>query len=253
MPNAHAIITGAAQRIGRHLALRLARAGYDITLHYYRSYEAACATKEMIEQCGVRCSMVQADLDDPEACAMIIPHAFDTLGEASLLVHNASLFERDRLDMLDKRSLQHHMQVNMIAPALISHDFARLHCSAASAHIVCLVDGMTGWSMSSEFFSYTLSKAALEQFIPLAASALAPKIRVNGIALGATLAGHMDKPETFEKTRNLVPLKRNSTPDEVADALMFLEASPSLTGQIVRLSGGMHLATNHALQFSSKE
>jgi NAD(P)-dependent dehydrogenase (short-subunit alcohol dehydrogenase family) len=244
----HAIITGAAKRVGQHLALRLARAGYDISLHYHRSHDEAEETRLMILQSGVRCHLICADLHDPEACATIVPCALDALGAASLLIHNASLFERDRLDTLTPSLMHQHMQVNMIAPALITQDFARVHAGAMPAQIVCLVDGLTGWSMSSEFFSYTLSKAALEQFIPLAASALAPHIRVNGIALGATVVGHMEQPETFEKFRMVAPLKRNSTPDEVADALMFLEASPSITGQIIRLSGGMHLATNHALQ-----
>ena len=123
-----------------------------------------------------------------------------------------------------------------------------LAAQATKAQVVCLLDGMNSWSISPNFLSYSLSKLALEQFIKLQAAAIAPNIRLNGIALGSTLEGELDS-NTFAKTASLSPLKRNSNPAEVCETIMFLENAPAITGQIIALSNGFNLVSPAAARF----
>jgi NAD(P)-dependent dehydrogenase (short-subunit alcohol dehydrogenase family) len=157
----------------------------------------------------------------------------------TLLIHNASLFARDTLADVTPEQMDAHISVNLTAPVLLTQAFAVQLPEGTNGQVIALTDGMHGWSISPSFLSYSLSKLALEQFVRLAKTALAPQIRVNALALGATLEGHMDEAETFEKTRHFVPLKHNSSVEEVCAAIMALEALPSVTGEVWHLSGGL--------------
>jgi NAD(P)-dependent dehydrogenase (short-subunit alcohol dehydrogenase family) len=237
----HAFITGSAKRVGRKLALTLAQAGYNITLHYRHSAAEVQHTYADIVAFGVKCHIVQGDLQELAEMESLMTEATAALGAVTLLVNNASLFEKDDLTSLTPDMLQRHMDINSFAPMLLSRGFVAQLPPKTQGHIVCLLDGMHGWSVSPAFLSYSLSKLALQQFITLTAASLAPQVRLNGIALGATLEGHMDKPDTFTKTAAISPLKRNSTPQEVCDTLLYLERTPTITGQVISLSSGLHL------------
>lgn len=237
----HAFITGAAKRVGRALALSLARQGYNITIHYHTSHDEAQALCEEIEALGRQCCTVRADLGQHEQVQGLIEQSVDTLGTVTLLIHNASLFEKDNLKTATPESLEAHMRINMFAPIWLTQAFMAHLPDTVEGHIICLLDGMKGWSISPQFMSYSLSKTGLEQFIQLQATTLAPYARINGIALGATLEGHMDKPTTFDKIRSITPLEHISSIKEVETALHALLDMPSVTGQIVKLSGGLHL------------
>ncbi len=240
-PAPHAFITGSAKRIGRHIALALAERGYDISIHYHHSADEALSLKSKIEGLERQCCLVQGDLSSPNTAGTLLDAAVSMIGPITLLIHNASIFEKDNLEGITTASLQAHMQVNCLSPILLTQAFARQLPTDGSGHVICLTDGMDGWSISPNFLSYALSKKSLEQFVLLTAKALAPRIRINTIAPGASLSGTMDTPHTFEKLRTMTPLQRTSTPDEIVEAVLALEQLPSITGQILNLSGGMHL------------
>jgi NAD(P)-dependent dehydrogenase (short-subunit alcohol dehydrogenase family) len=238
----HACITGGAKRVGRGIALHLARAGYDVTVHYRHSKADALSLQQEIRTLGKRCRLVQADLADGIAAAGLLRAAemVEPMPPLTLLVHNASLFARDTLADVTPEQMAAHLSVNLTAPVLLTQAFAAQLPSTMQGQVIALTDGMHGWSVSPTFLSYSLSKLALEQFVRLAKTTLAPQIRINALALGATLEGHMDDTETFEKTRRFVPLQHNSCVEEVCAAIMALEYLPSVTGEIVHLSGGIH-------------
>lgn len=199
-----------------------------------------------IRAMGRQVALAQADLNDPAAAETIFAAARE-MPPVTTLIHNASRFERDRLETLTPEAMRAHFAVNLETPLLLTRTFAeRFPKGSHPGNVICLVDGMRGWSISPTFLSYSLSRLAVEQAIPLLARELAPHIRVNGIALGATLPGVMDKPTTFAKLEWMAPLKRTSHPGEVCDALDYLLRADSVTGQVINLSGGLNLPAWHA-------
>jgi NAD(P)-dependent dehydrogenase (short-subunit alcohol dehydrogenase family) len=237
-----ALITGAARRVGRSIALALAERGYDIVIHYHRSEESARALVGEIEAYGRRAVAIAAHLEVPAQIDALVPRATELLGAPlTLLVNNASHFARDTLADASYEGFLSHQQVNLYAPMALSQAFAAQLPASAAGQIINLSDGVYGWSMSPHFLTYSLSKFGLLSLTELLASSLAPKIRVNAIALGPTLPGVMDTPGTFEKLARLAPLKRVSAPEEVVAAMDYLLTAPSVTGQVLYLSGGMQL------------
>lgn len=234
-----ALITGAARRIGRSLALALAERGYDIVVHYHRSEDSATSLVSEIEARGRRAVAIAAHLEIPSQVEALLPRAVEMLGPVTLLVNNASHFARDTLPTASYDSFLTHQQVNLYAPMALSQAFAAQ--GLAQGHIINLSDGVYGWSMSPHFFSYSLSKFGLLSLTELLAASLAPQVRVNAVALGPTLPGVMEKPGTFEKLASHAPLKRVSSPEEVVSAVDYLLGAHSVTGQVIYLSGGMQL------------
>ncbi len=241
-----ALITGAARRIGREIALSLADKGWDIALHYHRSEGEAQEVASRIERKGCRCVILGADLADAEAASTLIARATAALGPLALLVHNASVFEKQGLSGFSHETFAAHMAVNLEAPLHLTRDFAAQ--APQGSQVVCLLDGMEGWSMSGAYLAYALSKNGLNEAVRLLARPLAPRIRINGIALGATLEGAYDTPETFSRLAEKAPLQRNGTVADVLSALEFLLTCQGITGQVLDISGGMGapalLATN---------
>jgi NAD(P)-dependent dehydrogenase (short-subunit alcohol dehydrogenase family) len=234
-----ALITGAARRIGRAIALSLAERGYDIAVHYHKSEDAAKTLVAEIEAYGRKAVAIAAHLEAQSQVEALIPKASRLLGPVTLLVNNASHFARDTIDTANYESFLTHSQVNLYAPMALAQAFARQ--APAGGQIINLSDGVYGWSMSPNFLTYSLSKFGLLSLTELLALSLAPHIRVNAVALGPTLPGAMDKPGTFERLASLAPLKRVSSPDEVVSAVDYLLNAPSVTGQVLYLSGGMQM------------
>jgi len=238
------LITGAAKRVGRTIALDLARAGWDVALHYHTSEDAAKDTANEIEAIGRKAILVQGDLVD----IANVPAIIEKAGRVECLIHNASLFEKDDVATMTPESWQAHIDVNLTAPMFLNQAFLaqewlqELEYDAskdvkAAANIICLSDGMHDWSITPNFMSYSVSRLAMEQALKLLAKSVAPHVRVNGLALGATIEGHMDKPDTFQKIRERADLKRVSNVDEVCDTVHYLLSANSVTGQVIHLSG----------------
>lgn len=241
-----ALITGAAKRVGREVALHLAQHGYDVVLHYHSSAEEAEKLATEIRALERRAHLVRADLSKPEEVSRL----FDGLpiGPVTLVVHNAARFIRDTIDDMKPDVLEEHFRVNVLSPMLLTQAFVKHLPTTLSGHVVTLSDGIMGWSVSPQFFSYAASKLAWLPLTDLLAASLAPRIRMNTIALGATLPGVMDTPKSFSKLAEISPLKRTSNTQEVCRTLSYILETPSITGQVFYLSSGMHLSAERWLK-----
>jgi len=235
-----ALVTGAAKRIGRVIAGRLAREGYAVAIHCHCSSEAAEAVAASIRSAGGRATVVQADLAEAGA-AQIVGAARAALGPLTLLVNNASEFEPDSIESLSLDRWERHFAVNLRAPAFLARDFAAQLPADRHGCIVNVVDQRV-LKPNPQFFSYTLTKAALFTATRTLAQALAPRIRVNAVGPGPTLASARQDADAFARQSAALPLGRGPTPDEIADAVLFLARARSVTGQMIAVDGGQHLA-----------
>lgn len=235
-----ALVTGAARRIGRAIALSLAGDGWTIAVHHNHSDEEAAGVIREIEALGSRAIAVHADLRDAGAAASLVPEAARALGPLTLLVNNASIFEKDEAATMTPESWAAHMDANLRAPAFLSQAFAAQLPAGAQGNIVNMIDQRV-WRPNPKFLSYTVSKMALWDMTRLLAQALAPRIRVNGIGPGPTIPSPRQTPEQFARQCTSVPLGRGSSPEEVAHATLAILALPSMTGQMIALDGGQHL------------
>lgn len=235
-----ALVTGGARRIGRAIALALARRGWDIVVHYGRSADDAAATVREIEALGRRAVALQCELGDEQAVRALLPRAADALGAISCVVNNASLFEQDGATDFSPALLDRHMHANLTAPLLLAQALHAATPDGQQAVAVNLLDQKL-FNLNPDFLSYTLSKAALQTATVMLAQALAPKLRVVGVAPGITLVSGDQSEEGFAKAHKVTPLGRSSTPDDVADAVCYLAEASSITGTTLLVDGGQHL------------
>lgn len=234
-----ALVTGAARRIGRALALAAADAGYDVAVHHRDSAKDAEETAAAVRARGGRALVLAADLTgDPAA---LVGRVRDGLGPVTLLVNNASVFLDDRIETLTRESWDAHMEANLHAPIALTQAFAAALPDGREGLVVNLVDQRVR-RPNPQFFSYSLSKAGLWWATRTLAQALAPRIRVNAIGPGPTLPSIHQRPEDFEAEAANVPLGRRATPDGIAGALRYLIDATSVTGQMIAVDGGQHLA-----------
>ncbi|HEY3812543.1 MAG TPA: SDR family oxidoreductase [Caulobacteraceae bacterium] len=233
-----ALVTGAGKRIGRAIALELARAGFDIAAHYGRSREDAETLVDEVKAYGHRAIALGADLTDDGEVSTLVPRAAEALGPLSLLVNNASVFEDDRIDTLTTQSWDTHLKTNLETPVRLAQAFARQ--ASDGALIVNILDQRV-WKPTPQFFSYSLSKAGLWFATRTLAQALAPKVRVNGVGPGPTLPSIHQSADDFTAEARNTPLERHATPQEIARAVLYLVDAPSVTGQMIAVDGGQHL------------
>jgi NAD(P)-dependent dehydrogenase (short-subunit alcohol dehydrogenase family) len=236
-----ALITGAAKRVGRAIALDLAQAGYDIALHYRESTKEAEVLAGEIAALGRRSAVVQADLEDEAAVEAILPRAIDRLGPVTVLVNNASLFVRDEVTDVTRAGWDRQLAVNLRAPFVLTQQFARLLPPDADGVVINMLDQRV-WNYTPHFVSYTVSKAGLWTLTQTLALALAPRIRVNGVGPGPILPNDNQSAEQFRTHWSSLPLQRKIDPADVARTVRFLVESPALTGQMIAVDGGEHLA-----------
>ncbi|MFD2234955.1 SDR family oxidoreductase [Phaeospirillum tilakii] len=235
-----ALVTGAARRIGRALALDLARAGFAVAVHHARSAEAAEAVVAEIKAGGGRAVALAADLAREDQLAALLDRAAARLGPVGVLVNNASTFERDGALDASRASWDLHMEVNLRAPFVLTQALARALPDGAEGVVVNLIDQRV-WNLTPHFVTYTLSKAGLWTLTRTLALALAPRIRVVAVGPGPTLPSERQSAEAFAAQTAAMPLGHGTSPDEICAAVRFLLASPALTGQMIALDGGQHL------------
>jgi hypothetical protein len=236
-----ALVTGAARRIGRAIALDLAAHGWDVALHHRASAADAHETVHALRGAGARAEALAADLDDEAAAERLLPAAVEALGAVDLLVNNASRFELDDLDGFTYGAMERHWRANTAAPVVLARALHRHAQQRGGTGVVVNLLDQKLWNPNPDHLSYTLSKAALEAATTLLAMALAPAVRVVGVAPGVTLhSGDMDDAE-FAASHRLTPLGRSSTPDDVARAVRFAAESPAITGTTILVDGGQHL------------
>ncbi|OVZ55433.1 short chain dehydrogenase [Pigmentiphaga sp. NML080357] len=238
-----ALVTGAARRIGREIALALARAGWNVAVHYATSRDAAQETCAMLHGLGAEAESFACDLSDQTALAALVPAVTARFGRIDAVVNNASTFEYDDARTFDAGMLQAHMLPNLVAPVVLARELATAVAARdpqARGVVVNLLDQKL-WNYNPDFFSYTLSKAALEAATTMLAQALAPAVRVVGVAPGLTMISHLQTPQQFARTHAMAPLGHASHPEDVAHAVLFAVQNRSITGTTVLVDGGQHL------------
>jgi NAD(P)-dependent dehydrogenase (short-subunit alcohol dehydrogenase family) len=246
-----ALVTGGAKRIGREIALCLAKRGADVAVHYSSSQDDAAETVAAITALGRKAVMLQADLLDETAVIGLVAQAAAALGgPLTVLVNNASIFEYDTVQTATKQSWERAMGSNLRAPFLLTQAFAAQAPQAvldengeplAQSLIVNMIDQRV-WKPTPEFMSYSLAKMALWALTRTAAQGLAPHVRVNGIGPGPTVQGVRQSDSHFARQRASTILGRGANPADVTAALGFFLDSPSVTGQMIAVDGGQHLA-----------
>jgi NAD(P)-dependent dehydrogenase (short-subunit alcohol dehydrogenase family) len=239
-PHGRVLVTGAARRIGRHIARDLAAAGWAVAVHYHTSREAALALCAEIEGDGGRAVALGGDLSLAGVPERLVAEAGAALGGLTCLVNNASRFDLDEVGSITPESWSAHLDTNLRAPVFLAQAFARQLPAGEAGNIVNIIDQRV-WKLNPRFFSYTVSKAALWTVTRTLAQALAPRIRVNAIGPGPALPNpRMDERE-FRKQTHLTILERGTTPEEISAAVRYILSAPAMTGQMIVLDGGQHL------------
>lgn len=234
-----ALITGAARRIGRALAVEAARAGFDVAVHHRSSPDDAEATAALARAEGRRAVVLAADLTAPDA-ANLLARAEAALGPVTLLVNNASLFLDDRFASFAAADLDAQLATNVRAPVVLARAFAERLPADREGLVVNILDQRV-LRPNPQFFGYSLSKAALWHATRTMAQAMAPRVRVNGIGPGPTLASVHQAAGEFEREAAGTPLARPVAPDDIAAALRYLIDARAVTGQMIAVDAGQHL------------
>lgn len=250
-PSNGVLITGAAKRIGRSLALDFARAGWDVAIHYHSSSDDAETLVAEIEALGQRAIAVSCDLSEFKAVEQLVPRCREQLGQISCLINNASEFRFDSITNLTPESWDLHLDINLKAPVFLAQALAQNLPADVTGNVINVIDQRV-WNLTPEFFSYTVSKAGLWSATRMLAQALAPRVRVNAIGPGPVLKSIHQTPDDFEREVQSTLLERGTTPDEIAHAIRFILNAPAMTGQMLALDGGQHLSWSNAGQPASK-
>ncbi|MCB2016729.1 MAG: SDR family oxidoreductase [Hydrogenophaga sp.] len=238
------LVTGAGRRLGREIALALARDGWNVAVHYRHSASEAQQTAADGEALTGRpgsAATFAADLADEAAVRALLPSVIARFGQVDAVVNSASLFEHDDAASFGFGAMEAHLRSNTGAPILLAQAL-HTHLSARQAEgaVVNLLDQKL-WNLNPDFLSYTLSKAALESATGMLAMALAPRVRVVGVAPGLTLTSHLLSEEKFQALHRQSPLGRSSTPEDVVAAVVFALNNRSITGTTLLVDGGQHL------------
>lgn len=246
-----ALVTGAGARLGQAMALYLGQRGYDVAVHYAGSEAGAQDTVAQLAILGRAGVALQADLLDEEATQNLVARATEALGgQLTCLINNASIFEYDNIETGSRQSWDRHMESNLRAPFVLTQSFAaqvpdpETDCDGepiAQGLIINMLDQRIH-KLTPEFMSYTIAKMGLWAMTRTTAQALAPRVRVNGIGPGPTLQGHRQSKEHFDKQRAATILTRGANPSDITAALGYFIDAPAVTGQMIAVDGGQHLA-----------
>lgn len=241
------LVTGAARRLGRSIALALAEGGWQVAVHYRASEQDAIETVAECARLSGASAHFDADFEDEAAVRALLPRVAAHFGSVDAVVNSASLFEHDNAASFGFASMQRHLRSNTGAPIVLAQALhAHLQARAAAGEadvqgaVVNLLDQKL-WNQNPDFVSYTLSKAALEAAGTMLALALAPRVRVVGVAPGLTLTSHLLDDAKFAELHRMSPLGRSSTAQDVASAVRFALENQSMTGTTLLVDGGQHL------------
>ncbi|HEY0488408.1 MAG TPA: SDR family oxidoreductase [Telluria sp.] len=235
-----ALVTGAGRRLGRAIALGLARAGWDIAVHYRHSHDEARDVAREIAALGRRAITLPCDLADEAQVRQLLPQAVAALERVDCVVNNASLFDYDSDFDFSLARLDAHMHCNLAAPILLARALYDATPEGGEAVVVNLLDQKL-YNLNPDFLSYTLSKAALQAANTMLAQSLAPKVRVVGVAPGITMVSGDQSEEGFAKAHTRTPLGRSSTPEDIAAAVVYAAGARAMTGTTLLVDGGQHL------------
>lgn len=236
-----ALVTGAGRRIGRAIAEDLGRHGFHIAVHANSSREEAEAVAAAIRSTGGLADVFLADLSDSAAVRRLHADVTRALGPLDLLVNNASVFREDSVADFDEAEFDRHFAIHLKAPVILAEAMANTLLKGRNGLIVNIIDQRV-WRLTPKFFSYTLSKSALWTATQTMAQALAPHIRVNAIGPGPTLANERQSAEDFAEQVSSVPLRHGPELTEFGSTIRYLWETRSITGQMIALDGGQHLA-----------
>jgi len=235
-----ALVTGAARRIGRAIALDLARHDWQVAVHYSGSAEDAAAVAAAIREAGGRAAAIKADLRQPAEVDRLIERCRTAIGPPTCLVNNASVFHDDRLETLEAGTWDEGIAVNLRAPVFLAKAFAAALPSGMSGNIINVIDQRV-LRPTPQFFSYSVAKAGLWAATRTLAQSLAPRVRVNAIGPGPVLKSIHQTEDEFAREQAGTILGRGTTPEEIAAAVRFILDAPAMTGQMIALDGGQHL------------
>ena len=234
------LITGASRRIGRAIALDLARAGWTVALHYNSSKADAEQLATEVRGLGAEAAIVHADLCNAADVMSLIARSVAALGPLTCLINNASMFEFDQAATLTPAALDRHLAVNLTTPILLAQGFAAQLPDQTEGNIINIID-QRAWATTPEYFSYSLSKTALWSATRMLAQAYSPRLRVNAIGPGPALRSVHQRPGDFEAEAAGTLLHRGTNPEQIASAIRFILDAPAMTGQMIALDGGQHL------------
>ncbi len=234
------LVTGAAKRLGRAIALDLARHGWNLAIHYHTSEKEARATEADARTAGVKVTLLKADFMHEAETEALVKRAVAELGPLSALVNSASMFENDDWYSVSRESWDKHIETNLRAPFVLAQEFARQLPRDVPGAIVNLIDQRV-LKPTPQFISYSLSKAGLFWLNTTLAQALAPRIRVNAVGPGPTIINVRQSQADFNRQREATVLGRGAEPQDVCDAVRYLLEAQSVTGQMIAVDGGQHL------------
>jgi NAD(P)-dependent dehydrogenase (short-subunit alcohol dehydrogenase family) len=232
-----ALVTGGPRRIGRELVRACSAAGFDVAIHCRREDDDARAALAEVRETGQSGGLFTCDLNDEGEVAGLVRRVIDSLGPVTLLVNSASLFRNDAFAEIERASWDEHLNINLRAPLVLSREMA---AQGLAGHVVHILDQRV-LAPGPDYFSYTLSKAALWSATRMMAIDLAPRIRVNAIGPGPVLANPDQSPADFDAEAASTPLGRAVDPVDIGRALTYLIGASSVTGQMIAVDGGQHL------------
>lgn len=235
------LVTGAARRLGRHIVLHLARHGHDVAVHYRRSREEAESAVAEARALGANAAAFSADLSNESQARALVPAVVAHFHRLDAVVNNASTFEYDSADSFGHAAMERHWRANTAPAVLLAqalHD--HLHVGTRRGCVVNITDQKL-CNLNPDYFSYTLSKAALQAATVMLAQALAPQLRVCALAPGVTLPSNVLSGAEFTRAHGMAPLQRSSLPEDVAEAVRYLLGASAVTGTTLLVDGGQHL------------
>lgn len=239
-PHQVVFITGAAKRLGRAMALHFAKQKWDVVVHYNQSKEEAQNLVEEIEALGQRAMAIQGDLANEAQTKTLLPQAIAAMGHVDCVVNNASLFEPDTAANFSQTVLDQHMHINTMSPIILAQ---ALHAATPDHEQTCVINLLDQklYNLNPDYLSYTLSKSALQCATTTLAQALAPRVRVVGVAPGLSLISGEQTAEQFQQAHQQTALGKSSTPQDIAEAVFYAANARAMTGTTLLVDGGQHL------------